>query len=159
MKNKELFSLHQGLNQVTNLPGLKFAYAVAKNLNLVISELKLIQKLRDPKLGYTEYDSKRIELAKQYADKNEDESPKQENNNFIITGENRVKFDAEIALLQAEHQEAIDTHLKQLEEFTELLEEDCKLEFHKVKLKELPNDLNAAQVTAIMPIIDDSAWE
>lgn len=155
MKKQDLFTLRQGLNNVASYPGAKFAYCIAKNIAKVTEECKLIESIMKPSDKYSEYDQKRVELAKEFCDKNEDGSPKTEGNAFVISAENRVNFEVEHTKLRAEYVEEISEFTKQQEDFNILLQEESDLVLFKISDALLPEDITASQVVAIMEIIEE----
>ena len=66
MLNKDLFRLKLGLEAVGELTGIDFAYAVAKNLQVITAEVEAILKTKVPKKNYQEYDAARIALCEEH---------------------------------------------------------------------------------------------
>ena len=154
MKNKEIVDLYQALSGI-NLKGPKFAYAVAKNINLIQPELKAFDAAQKPREDYIEYNKQRAELAKQHAEKDEKGKP------IIINGRNykvadEEAFEKEWEVLKQKHAEAIAYREQQDKEFHELMEKDSTVTLHKLSLKDVPEDITSQQLTSIFAIVDDS---
>lgn len=153
MKNKELIDLFQALQNLKGLTGVKFTYAVAKNLNLLLPEVKAIETASASTEAYQEYDTKRAELAKKHAKKDANDKPISENNQFII--DDMPVFDKELKALKEEHKEAIEKRKEQIKELDELLEKESSVTLHKIKLEDVPEAITTEQMTGIYPIIED----
>lgn len=150
-KRKQLLSLYQSLKSVGNLKGVKFAYAVSKNLQLLESEIKSINEAQKPSEKFQAYDKARVELAKKHA-KTEEGKPVVKNNSYVI--ENEKAFNEELETLKTEHKEALDEREVQLNEFKELLKGEVEIELHKVKMDDVPADITVTQMEGIFAIIE-----
>jgi len=159
MKNKEILQLYNALQDVSNLSGVKFAYAVSRNINKVKPTLNSLEEAINPKEEYKEFESKRVELAKKYAKKNENGEPVTntdlDNNTKTYEIENQKAFQKEMTKLQKEYAQAITNREKQIEEYKNLLEEETQIDFYKIKKENLPEDITAQQLTGIFAIIED----
>ncbi len=65
MTKEDGLNLFNALNKLGYLSGVKFAYAVSKNMGLLKSEADSLTKANEP------YENARIELAKKYSKKDE----------------------------------------------------------------------------------------
>lgn len=154
LKNSDVLSLDQALSTVGNLSGVKFSYAIAKNRNLVDVEVKALKEALKFSEKYTEFDTKRVELCKRLADKDEKGVAKMEANAFVIVA-NKEEFDKELETLRAEYKTEIDAREEQLKKFNEMLEEESSFVPHKIKLADLPAAITAAQTTALFNLIEE----
>jgi demethoxyubiquinone hydroxylase (CLK1/Coq7/Cat5 family) len=155
MKKQELFPLLKGLNDVANYPGAKFAYAVAKNIQVVTEECKLLEKLQEPTEAFKAFEAERMDAILKVAETDETGSPKVTNNQYTILAENREQFTLDMQVLQEKHKLALEARDKQIAEFNQLLEELIDITIFSIKAELLPEDITAAQITAIMAIIED----
>lgn len=155
MKNKELFELLHGLKEVSNYPGAKFAFCVAKNIAKLTAECTLLESVIKPSDAFTKYDGKRIELAKQFCDKNEDGTAKMNGNAFDLTAEGMSKFNTAHAELEKEYTDVLEERNKQIAGFNILLDEKSTVTVFKISEDNLPEAITAAQLVAIMPIIEE----
>ncbi len=153
MKNNDLMRLMDGFDSVNNLEGVKFAYAVSKNRRLVINEIETLQDCIKPAEKYTEYDKKRMELCEKYSEKNDNDEPITENGQYKIT--DRVEFDKSIDELKKSYNGEIESRVKQLDEYKELLNKETVLELHKISLGDLPKDITSGQLNSIYEIIKE----
>ena len=69
MKNKDLFTLRQGIQSAGSLSGVKLAYALAVNLKQVDAVIEALQTGITPSDDFNEYETARLDLCKQFADK------------------------------------------------------------------------------------------
>lgn len=160
MTKGQSISLYKNLNDLGSLQGVKFAYAISRNINKLKSEMESIDKTLQLPEKYKEFDTARVGLAEKYADKDENGKPKKEKSangseQFIISIVNQKKFDKEFEAIKKEHQEAVDLRDKQIEEYTKLLEEESTVEFYKIKLEHVPESITTKQLNGIYDIIEE----
>ena len=154
MKNKDLSIFFNGLESVGKLNGFKFAFAVAKNLDLVRSELIAFQKASEPSKEFAEYETKREELCVQFSEKTPEGEPIILNNNYVIKDGKR-SFDLKIKALKEDFKKALEIQDKKVEESRKYLEEDCEVQLIILVKSEIPDDINAEQLRAIKYMIKD----
>lgn len=136
----------------------KGAYGIAKNKKIAEAEVKAIQeaqqKVEMPE-KFNEFDKKRIELCEEVADKDEDGKPIKINNGqqFSISEERQDEFSEKLKALREEYKEAIEQKDKIEQDFIDLLSEEIEVEFHKVMIDDLPNNITANQIEALDEII------
>lgn len=155
MKNVDLFRLREGLNSVSNLKGVKFAYVVLKNKKFLEEEIEALQKSIEMSLPFQEFERKRIGLCEQFSDKNSDGSPIIVNNAYSIP--EREAFEKEVAELKNQYLEAVLERENQLREYDKLLKEESDVlsKLAKVKIEHVPDDISATQLDNIKEIIED----
>jgi hypothetical protein len=154
MKNIDLFRLKEGLNDVSNLKGVKFAYAVLKNKKIVEDEIALLQKSVEMSVEFQEYEKSRITLCEQFADKDSEGKPIINNNQYQI--ENKVEFNEVVEKLKKDNIKCIEERVKQLNDYDILLQEENDIEekLSKVKEEYLPSDITANQLQTIIEMVD-----
>ena len=164
MTKEELLLLNQGLQKVLHLSGVKFAYAINRNLDILKPEMEALEKAAKPSEDYLKFDAERIELVEKYAEKDEKGKAKQvpmatnpQQTEYVIEEGKQKELDKEFGKLKEKHKEAIEAREKQVKEYNELLKtETTKLEFHKVNISDIPNQINGIQMNGIKDIIIDS---
>tara|TARA_R100000734_G_scaffold19115_2_gene18201 strand:+ start:451 stop:861 length:411 start_codon:yes stop_codon:yes gene_type:complete len=129
--NKEMLETLHGLYAVQDLKGVKFAVAVSKNIEKLRNELKHIDEASKP--------SPEFEKLLQEADK-------------IEKSEESEKL---IKKLEKENKELIDKRKAQLEEVNDILEETVELDLVTMSEKNLPQDITAKQLSAIIKIVNN----
>lgn len=153
MTRQKLVELYQSLNAVGNLRGVKFAYAVIRNLNILQPEIEALQKSAEPSKDFNIFEMARVELAKKHAKKDKNGEAVVEANQFVI--ENKEKFDKEFVLLRKKHKEAVANRDKQIAEYNKLLEEEVKIELFKIKMSDVPQDISTEQLKGIFEVIEE----
>lgn len=160
MKNKNVLSIYQGLQSCANLTGVKFAYAIAKNIYKIKTEIEIMNETLKASENYRIYDKKRSELAEKNAEKNKDGTPKSTINKtngqeeFVI-GDKKA-FEKELEALKEEYKEEIEKREEQIKSYQDFLEEESPLELHRINSEELPKEITAGQLSSIMEIVDES---
>lgn len=154
MKHRELVALYRGLDRLGSLTGVKFAYAVSRNLSLLKPVMESIDKSIEPSAEFSEYDKARIKLAEEHAKKDEKGKPIIEEGNYIM--ENDEAWQTAFEALKAQHAEVIAKREAQIKEYNELLElENPMVSLHKVKLADVPQGITVVQMHSIKDIIEE----
>lgn len=156
MTKQEVLSLFNGLQAVSEFPGAKWAYGVAKNLAILKPEIEALQKAYSASEEFMAYESQRLELAQKYSVK-ENGNPKTiktgGGEEYIIA--DRDKFSQELKKLQKKHKRAIEERQKQIGDFNEILKEEVEIDFYMISPDYIPEEITPAQLSAIMPIISE----
>lgn len=155
MKNRELFGIMAGLQSVGGLRGVRFVYAAAKNSRLVSEEITALQEANKPDEGFMAFDTARVALCVEHAEKDEAGKPKVNGAGYSIAADRQALFNASLATLREAHAEALECRKEQLKEFEALLDEDTAVKLHQVAVEHLPEDITGAQLTAILDMIAD----
>lgn len=152
MKNQELLSLYENLHQL-NLKGVKFSFAVSKNIALLKPEIEALQKAVEQSEDFKKFEQERIELAKKHAKKDEKGEPVLKNNNYQLEDEDAFKVEFES--LKEKNKEVIEAREAQTKEFNELLEKENDIKFHKISIKDVPEDITTVQMNQIYSLISE----
>ncbi len=153
LTNQELLNLNQALNQLGKMSGVRFAYAVAKNVARIKTELEALDVAFAPSEEYKKYDDLRVKLAEEHAKKDEDGKPVSKNNQYEI--DDLDSFNAALELLRVEYKESCDARDQQVKEYLELLKGESKVELYKVFIDHVPAEITVEQMYAIQPIISE----
>lgn len=160
MKNKDLLRLHRGIAGVAGLAGVKFAYAMSKNEEMLLSELKPLEAALKVDDKLVEYEAKDREILEKYAKKDKDgkavftEDKKRGLLNYDIDDKNRGKLKVDREKLQKEYKDTIDKREKQVKEYNELLEADNAFTPFKVKTENVSEAITVGQLKAIKELIE-----
>ena len=162
MTKGEVLVLYRNLNQTGELNGVKFAYAVSRNIDILKREIESIEKTLELPEDFKEFETKRIALAEKYAERDEKGKTLKEkatngSEQFVIIPANQKKFDKEFDVLRGEYKEAVALRDKQIEEYTKLLTEESDVVPYKIKLEDVPKEITTRQMTGIYDIIDGGA--
>ena len=146
MKKKELFELYHGLKSVEKFSGVKFAYAVAKNLRNIEPLLKEIEKDYLPSKEFLEFEEERLQIAKTF-------SNEQDNNMIWVPKENIEEFSKLLEPIIEKYKDVINQKEINDREYQKIIEEEIEISLYKIHIDNLPNDINAEQIQSIMSII------
>lgn len=157
MKNKDILTLNEALKSL-NLKGAKFAYVVARNIEVLKPEITALVEAAKQSDEYKEYEAKRVEICKEHAEKDENNEPVLINKG-TVSEEYKIadqkSFEASLKKLNDENKEVIRAREKQIEEFNSLLEENKDINFHKVSLKDVPDEITSQEMASIISIIEE----
>ena len=156
MKNRDLIKLQNGLNQVGRLTGVKFGYAISKNLDKVMREVKSLQDPIKPSDEWAAIEEKISEIHKLHCDKGTDGSPLIVNN-MLVFDKSADKHDKALADLEKKNQEAYDARKVIMDEYEKMLDEDVAADFviHKINMEHVPESITTQQFFGILPIIEE----
>lgn len=129
MKNGEFVELFNGLTSVQKLKGVKLGLLVSKNIRIIQEELKDIEEASKPSDDFLEL-SQKVQILM-----------------------NQDKKD-EIADLEKENAELVQSRKDQLEEVDKLLLEETEIELHAIPEDCLPTDITGEQIINIDKIIE-----
>ena len=145
MKNKDLITLNAALQEVSDIKGKEFAYAVFKNKSIIEKEMEIFEKLqREPHPEFQNYEQERNVLCITHSIKDEEDNPKINNNRYEIDPVQQVDFQNEFEDLKEKYKEVIDDMQKAEQEYNEFLEKETELELVKIKFDNLPEDIDAS---------------
>lgn len=154
MTNKKLIEVYNGLVGLTNLKGVKFNYAVAKNINILEKEVEILKATTKETEEFKKYDAERIELCKKHAKKDEKGEAMLLGGKYDI--EDMEAFTVEFDALKETHKAALDERKAQLEGFDALLEaENTSVSLFKIDISEVPEEVTTSQMGVIYPIINE----
>lgn len=154
MKKKDIYQLYNGLQTIRGLEGVKFNYAINRNISLTKPEVEAIQAASNPSEIFIAFENERVALAQKHAKKNEDGSPKTVGSKYEV--EDQAAFDAEFAALKETHKEAVAQREQQIKDVEKLLEEESTIELHKISMEEIPEKITTEQMSVIFPLITEN---
>jgi hypothetical protein len=134
---------------------VKFSYALLRNRDIVEREAKPIRELQKPSDEIMEYEKKRKGLCEDYADKDKNDEPIVENNNYKIPDDKFEEFEEKVEELKEEYKEAIEEHEGKNEEIMKILEDKVELDFHQVSMKHLPDVISPYELDVLRVMISD----
>lgn len=152
---RDVLILNTGLNEVGHLTGLKFVYAVAKNLSIIKDEVAILQKSSSYNEDFITFQLERVKLAEEHAVVEKGIPQKildGGNEKFII--EDRVSFNKEFDALKTKHGKALDGRVKQLKDFDKLLDEKVELDIYVISREIIPKEITARQMSNIFNMIE-----
>jgi hypothetical protein len=149
VRRSELFKIREVLEAMPKGDRFKFSYAVAKNLRKVKTEIEDMEKAREPEQEIIEYERKRIALCQQYA-KQLNGAPMVVSNSFVIDEEKQADFNHEMKELQDRYKDAIERGSRKMLDYQVNLRESVDVEFHRVKLEDVPSDILPKDLEVIL---------
>ncbi|MCK4816320.1 hypothetical protein KA005_11175 [bacterium] len=166
MKRSDLYVFQEGL-EMAQLKGAKFTYAVTKNKRRLESEIKIMEKAKEPDKSFKEFEKEIDALYKEYADKDVMGKPKMKKImvsatksswQYIIPGLNdpESKYGKAVAVLRKKHKEALEAQEKKEEEYQEFLKEESEWKPFMIDLAIVPDDIHQTIMDRIIWMIKDT---
>jgi len=128
MTFEEVFILKDGLVKAGRLQrGVRFHYAIFKNLKKVQREVKLLEKILEPTPDFKTYDKERTALNKRHSKKDEKGNP------VIVPGpdlqpkhvfKDFEKWEEESEILKGNHEKAIQEREEQIDEYNDMMKKE-----------------------------------
>ena len=143
---------YSALSKLGKLKGVKFSYAVAKNIGRIESHLKELELAIKPDQEYEQYDKLRVQIVEKHADKDENGVPIIEGNQYKVDEE---KIKQEIDDLNDKYADAIKYRERQMDEFQKMLNEDVGIEIHMIDKESLPDDISVEQMRIVEFMLND----
>ena len=165
MKNYDLFVLADqitvNLERLKNLKGAKFNFCLLKNIDLLEKECKILQETVKPSEDFLAYDKARVTLCEEYCAKDENGGLLKKEN-----PQNPGQFEYDIDTKSQEWTNAIDklkqdnlsiltSRDEQIVQYNELLDAQSDIEFAKVKIDDVPNDITLELMKLIKSFIKE----
>ncbi len=154
MTKLDILNLWNNLQKLGGLSGVKFAYAVSKNLSILKPEIEALEKAQERSEEFKKFDDLRIALAEKHAKKDKDNKPVIVGNDYQI--EDRPAFDKELEKLKQEYKNVVDAREKQMAEVTELLKTESSVKLYKMFLADVPESITVEQMFSIKDIVEDT---
>ena len=145
----------RSLREVSNLNNIHLSYSIAKNIRLMEQHLATFKDIGKPSEDYMKYENARIKLNAECAQKDARKQPRIIDNKFIIDPEKQVFFDESMKALVEEHKSAIDEQNKKQMDIEKMLDDECTIDVHKMKLSWFPNTFKPGDLEILMDLIED----
>jgi len=153
MKNRDLFDYRKELNNVDYLKGKKFAFAVFKNKQLLDSELEAINSVKKiPNDEYTKFEQERTDLCVKHSEKDDNGAPKfnkGQNGEQSFQIKEMELFQTDYTVLSEKYKTTLEEVEENRKEFEEFLDNEAEVEFKKVDIDDLPDDISASFLDSI----------
>lgn len=156
MKRLAIVNLWKVISKMEGKMDTRLNYLLVKNKIALKPEIEALEQTSKPRAEFLEFESKRVEAAHKYCDKEEDGKPKVFNNQYVIM-KNREVFESEIKTLKDKYTEAIQYREKQVYDYEKLLNEEIVFTPTKIKFSYLPPQIesNVLEVFIEADIIED----
>ena len=150
----KLYIVMEDLLKIEKL-NTRLAYALHKNKKLLQDEVDAIREVSKPSQSLKDFQDKRIELCKEFADKDTEKKPIIVGTDFKIV-ERKSEFEEELRLLTEEYKDVIAEQELRNKELNDILKEDVNgFALHKIKLEWLPETISGAAIGVLDYIIED----
>lgn len=164
MKNIEILELSELLSHyaknLKDLKGAKFAYTIIKNIDIINKESKDIKEVKKISEKYKNLEKLRLELCEKFADKDEKDMPlkKELSKNVFeyVIIKNKDEFNEEVSKLMKDNEDAIKEQETFDKEYSDFLNEESIIEFRKIDLSEVPDEINIELFDVIKKFIKDN---
>lgn len=153
IKRGDLYRVLQGINLAGGLTGIKFSYAMSKNKNLIMAELKSAEESLQQSPGMLAFEKDRMELVNEYGTRDEKGNLVIENNQYAI--EKMDEFNEKVEALKKVHKDAIDENQKKIDEYNEFMKEEIDMPFHMINMKDIPENISVDVMDQIMPLVSE----
>lgn len=153
MTKQQALNLFFNLTKLNNLQGAKFTYLIARN-RIILEKVRIeLDKFITPTDDYVKFDEKRLELAKSFAKLDEEKKPLVIGDQFVMR--DQQEFDKAYDVLKGENKEVVDQRSNQFKLYNEVLREEINPEFYKIKISDVPDNINSEQMEIITPFIEE----
>lgn len=139
----ELTKAKKILDEVSEVPGIEFAYAVFKNKQLINKKLIELEFIKNVSSQVIEYEEKRISLCEELSDKDENGKPIIENNIYLI--KDKEEFKKRMEVLMSEYSPFVEERKKQVDLFNQKMNSIVDVEFFKITKDQLPPQIQTAK--------------
>lgn len=159
-ESREYFlTLYQKLSYLGDLKGSKFSFTISKNKEVLAPMLKKVQEMAKRPEGFAEYDSKRTEINKKYALKDEKGEfiliEKKGVKNYDIDPSKTEVYEKELSDLKIEYKEVLDTIENQKVLLDEYVNEEVEIKLRALPLSIVPNDITIDQMDILSKLIEE----
>lgn len=156
MTKNESVALFNALNTLGKLKGVKFAYAISRNVSLLKAELESLEKASAGSKEFEEFEAKRIAMVEGFSKKDKDGKPEKKGNNYIIEDGKQPELDASFEALKKDNKEVWEARMKQIEEYNELLKTESTVKLHKISLNDIPAEISVEQMHSITEMVEEA---
>ena len=151
VKRRDLITIWAVLDSLKGTKtNIRTTYTIARNRNLIQSEIEAIQEATKLSGSLLEYETKRIDLCQKWCEKDGSGQSIIDSGNFVFTIDNRKKFEGELIELQNLVPEMVELKKTQDQQIEALLEGEVSIDLVQFDLSALPDDLmSVIQVEAL----------
>ena len=142
----ELFRIEKTLqDSIANVENFMFKIVASRNLKTVSMLTEDIKKQSEASEKYKEFATKRNELQKKFADKDDKGQAllNETKTEYVISKANIAKLDKEAGELEKEYQTEIDLHSEKMKEYFKVITEKEKFEVqvYPFKKSDIPTEI------------------
>ncbi len=150
VRRRELVELWQLIEHHRKIKhSVKVSYFMAKNRKRIQPEIEALEEAIEPSKDFKQYDTARANLAKYYADKDNNDRPIIHNSSYVITTQ-LDEFNKELEVLKESHKDTISKREKQLKDYNEFLDEEIEFDGYQINLEDLPKEIEPVFIECLM---------
>lgn len=154
MTNREIIALQPWLDEVSHLPGLRFAEALIKISPVVNKYIDIIVAKTKERGDYKTYSEELKQLNDRFFKRDEKGDVVRE----IVNGKSVAKFEKgykkELIALNRKHKEALKFRDKQVKDFRSILDKKADITIDLIKREDLSEQISAKELAAISVIVE-----
>jgi len=143
------------LRDSTVLNNVRLSYAIAKNIRYMEADIEVIKEVGKPDDEYMKFETARIKLNNDCAQKDSRKQPRIIDNRFVIDPEKQAIFDDGLVALQEEHKVAITAHDQKQKNLEKMLDDECTVDAYHIKLSWIPPTFKPGDIEVLMELIED----
>jgi len=156
-ESREFFiTLYQQLQGLGDLKGPDFTYTLSKNKEILLQQLKKVQKMAKEAQkveGYDEYEVERIMCNKEFALVNEQGLPKVSDERYEIDPDKKAEYDAKLASIKEKFKDTLELVESKKVELKEFVNEEIELELKQIPISIVPKDITLDQMDILSKVI------
>jgi hypothetical protein len=154
MTNREIIALQPWLDEVSHLPGLRFAEALIKIAPVINKYIDVIVAKTKEREDYKTYSEELKQLNDKFFKRNEKGDVVRE----IVNGKSVAKFEKgykkELIALNKKHKDALKFRDKQVKDFRSILDKKADIKIELIKREDLSEQISAKELAAISVIVE-----
>lgn len=155
IKREKLFNLLNVFETVKDLAGRKFAYAVLKNKEKIINEIKTFNTENAPKSSkeYQEWEQGRMNACNKHC-ATCNGKPVIKDKKFVGLKGNE-EFEKAIEELKNKYKVVLEAYQKQVNEYNAKINEEIEFEIHQIDKEEVPEKISPKQLEDIKAMVKE----
>lgn len=158
-KKKDILEINEALNSLLSSGEVKsknLVYAIIKNTKLVEPEVTALSKaLETDSEEFKTYVEETREIYGKYADIDEQGNIKTVPGGIVLKDPTtKDEVSKLIVDLDDKYKDAIEARKVEIEKYNEILDEDVEIDFYKIKLEYLPEEIEPRVLYILDPIVE-----
>jgi hypothetical protein len=154
VQRKEIINLAERFQALNSYRGVKFAYAVSKNGDILKKEADSIKKGQFVPEFVEKVGKKRDELLYKNGMKNPDGSLIINGVQVSIDPNNLDQYRKELVELEKENKDLVESQRKNDMEYNEFLNQEVSLDLIELKLEDIPADITVEHFTYVSKFLE-----
>tara|TARA_Y100000310_G_C20704363_1_gene833723 strand:+ start:19506 stop:20003 length:498 start_codon:yes stop_codon:yes gene_type:complete len=157
LSKRELIDFYGAMKEIDDKENNKkrMTYALMINEDRLESEVKALLECAKPSSEYKLYDSKSMQIIRDYAEKDDDGNPivNDENGTVLIKRDVFEEWKNKTLELDKEYSEVIDKRKKEVEEYNSMLDEEIIIDTIQISMDDFPDYISKTMMRYLKPLI------